>query len=535
MNTIPQRACCLGCRIRSSRIPVLLITLGVLALLAQMATPWRVTWPVLIIVPAALEVLSRAASWNCLKHPRSNISSHLAGLLAPLLWLAFGFLLLLRSHIPNFSWWALGKYWPALLIAWGLVRLAEQISGASRPGLTGADVAVVILLIAGGGAITLAHHIVTEHGDWGNASVVLQSLGIEQFHANYTRDLSSATCQLDAGGTLHIKGGWAALTFLQANGKNVTVTGQELIDADNTAEAAQSYQSGLPQFSSNDSDCTLRLGPEQGDAKVHYRLQVAIPAGVYTRIKMIHAEVQAQNLRDKGLHMAVGFGKARLKNVSGDIQIGGAEVRLIADGIDGSVDLGGVGLGGMSSAIQIRNVQGGVKVHGPFDTDVQLAHIAGPLDIGMSRTHLTATSLPGTMDITLPSLQATQVNQLHLNSTNSQISLTDPQGNLAVHGVNGPVQLQFSSAPTANVSVHSVNGNITVRLPPNSNFSYSEHTTNGGFQSDFNATANGGNGQVGSGGPHFDLQTVNGQLRFEKSGGRTPALQTETLRPNPSY
>src|SRR5258705_13729534 len=81
------------------------------------------------------------------------------GLLGPLIILLLGVLFLLKNFRPEIPVWDLfGKYWPLLLILWGLAKLIEAARPAqpgvpSRPLITGGEVVLVIFLcLIGAGA-----------------------------------------------------------------------------------------------------------------------------------------------------------------------------------------------------------------------------------------------------------------------------------------------------------------------------------------------------------------------------------------------
>src|SRR5437867_2655135 len=60
-------------------------------------------------------------------------------------------------------WPYVSRYWPALLIAWGLLKLVDFVrfrrSGEARPLFSGGEVVLLILVIFAGSAITTATEV----------------------------------------------------------------------------------------------------------------------------------------------------------------------------------------------------------------------------------------------------------------------------------------------------------------------------------------------------------------------------------------
>src|SRR5437867_6227823 len=81
-----------------------------------------------------------------------------------------GGLLLARNFgYPIPIWSVLARYWPVLIIAWGVVKIVEHFHarsvGDNRPLFSGGEVALLILVIFAGSAITTAANVSPEIGN----------------------------------------------------------------------------------------------------------------------------------------------------------------------------------------------------------------------------------------------------------------------------------------------------------------------------------------------------------------------------------
>src|SRR5687767_1145066 len=82
---------------------------------------------------------------------------------------AIGGLLLARNVGYNIPIWrGLARYWPVLIIVWGLLKLFDYYNnkraGNDRPLFSGGEVALLILVIIAGSAITTAANISPQLG-----------------------------------------------------------------------------------------------------------------------------------------------------------------------------------------------------------------------------------------------------------------------------------------------------------------------------------------------------------------------------------
>ena len=81
-----------------------------------------------------------------------------------LILITIGGLLLARNFgYPIPIWSVLARYWPVLIIAWGLVKIVEYFHARrtrdNRPLFSGGEVALLILVILAGSAITTAANV----------------------------------------------------------------------------------------------------------------------------------------------------------------------------------------------------------------------------------------------------------------------------------------------------------------------------------------------------------------------------------------
>jgi hypothetical protein len=131
----------------------------------------------------------------------------------------------------------------------------------------------------------------------------------------------------------------------------------------------------------------------------------------------------------------------------------------------------------------------------------------------------------------------------NVENVNGLIEMTRVAGSGRAHTVNGPVTVSFTANPRAPSSFKTVNGNVDVLFLDGLSADFAMKTFNGGLFTDFDvqplpavvpAAGERRDGRfvyranehtrvrVGSGGPQISFETLNGNVRARRAGGRTP-------------
>jgi hypothetical protein len=128
-----------------------------------------------------------------------------------------------------------------------------------------------------------------------------------------------------------------------------------------------------------------------------------------------------------------------------------------------------------------------------------------------------------------------------VSNVNGLIEMRQVAGSGRAHTVNGPVSVTFTANPKQDTSFKSVNGSVDVSFLDGLSADFSMKTFNGGLFTDFevqplrgtvSAAGERRNGRfvyraneftrvrVGSGGPQITFETLNGNVRARRAGGR---------------
>ena len=116
---------------------------------------------------------------------------------------------------------------------------------------------------------------------------------------------------------------------------------------------------------------------------------------------------------------------------------------------------------------------------------------------------------------------------LDVASVNGAVEVMGAAGPVAAKTVNGSLKVDYARTPVnGGHSYKSVNGAIRVALPGDVSGRFEGDTVNGGIETDFPLQVHKAkygpkrsmSGTLGSGGPDFDFQTVNGSIKVLRSG-----------------
>jgi hypothetical protein len=128
-----------------------------------------------------------------------------------------------------------------------------------------------------------------------------------------------------------------------------------------------------------------------------------------------------------------------------------------------------------------------------------------------------------------------------VSNVNGLIDMRQVAGSGRAHTVNGPVSVTFTANPKQATSFKTVNGNVDVSFLDGLSADFSMKTFHGALFTDFDvlplpgtvsAAGERRNGRfvyhaneftrvrVGSGGPHITFETLNGNVRARRAGGR---------------
>ena len=449
----------------------------------------------------------------------------------PLMLITVGLIFLLATmHVISLHnvWLWFARYWPALLILLGIVKLAEhyqaQRSGARTTGIGIGGAFLIVMLIFFGLVATQ-----TSRWDWDQVKHGLQ-MDDEDFSwwggHTYTFD-DKQEQDFPAGATLRITDTRGAVNVSTSDSSKIQVSIHKSIKAESQNEADRWNSQTKPEIKVAGNTVTLDANNQgSGDHFVTIDLDIAIPRSAAVAITNRSGDVSVLG-RD---------GNVDVSNQKGDVSIsdiqGRVSLSLEKSSARVSKVTGDVSVEGQVKEIELDDIKGSARLDGDFSENIQLSKIAKTVTLKSSRTEIEIAKLDGELSVDAHDLRATTVTgPFTLLTKYKDIRLEGVSGDLHLDNEDGAVEVQITKL--GSMQINNRRSDVEIYLPDKASFQVNAQTRNGEIQSDFtglnisNTDERGtASGSVGSGGPRLVVNNEQGAIEIRK---RSTMAQT----PNP--
>ena len=449
--------------------------------------------------------------------PRGSITG-------PLVLIALGIFFLIHAVSPEFPvTHLLARYWPYLLIVWGVIALVEvsfrtlagqpiPVNGISGPGW----LAVILICLAGLTLFQINRPNTWWHGtDW--------SRGLDSAFGE-EHDYPIASESKETGATPHIIienfRGEAKVTGSDIS--SVTVGGHKSVRAlkDDAADRANA-QTPL-ELIARGNDLIIRCNQNAAGSNtmVATDLDISVPRGASLDANGAGDDFTVSSLTGN-VSLQSSNAAVRLKDIGGNTSIESHHSDLLrCANMKGSVDIHGHG-----SDIELTNITGQVTVNGNYTGTLSLRALSGPVHVRNVKTEIQAQQIPGELKLDRGSLDAQGVTgPLRIMAHSTDVTLRNSSNELELSVDRGDIDLRPVHMPLGKMRVHAGSGNIELALPPSANFILAAITGSGEVENNFGdglkeQTAGRGaklDGSMGTG-PELDLTTGRGNITVRKS------------------
>ncbi|MGA7158349.1 MAG: DUF4097 family beta strand repeat-containing protein [Acidobacteriaceae bacterium] len=444
-------------------------------------------------------------------------------IVGPLIILLIGIVFLLAetgrlSWAHSFEWY--GRWWPAVLIAAGLLLLLEwsvdqrfgRNPGGTRVVGGGVVFLLVVLTIVGLSSRPVEYGMAWGDNTFGHGYGRLDHL----FGDRHDGD-SSMNSAMAGASSLVIRNPHGDVTVSgESDDGQVHVSihtqtyGWKESDVDRKAKELQ------PTFSSEQGVLTLNVkSVDGGEAD----LTIEMPHTAPVTIQADRGDVTVSEMAAP-VTVSANHGDVDISGVAGP-------VTMHTNDDDSSITLhsvqGPVSLEGHSGDIDISDVAGDLTLQGDFFGSTDLEHIQGAIHFTTSRTQFSAARLDDEFSVDRDSLDANELlGPVVLKSQDKNVTLDRVQGSVDVTNQNGSVELT-SAAPLAGISIENRHGSVDVGLPGGVGFALDAQTQNGDIENDFNLSPQEANevhtlkGSVAGGGPTVTIETTDGDVTVRRS------------------
>ncbi len=412
-----------------------------------------------------------------------------------------------------------GRYWPAVLILWGVIKLIEheqsKRAGLPSRGIGAGGVFLVFFIVMTGMSATqfirvwpnVRDHIhIGDNDDWENW------IGGSTY--NYSDELSK---EFPAGGTLRINDERGSISINAAEDSHMLkVSVRKRIRADRQSDADGYNAKTKPDISINDKIVTLNANTQgAGDKGVTADLDIYLPRNVELVITNRRGDVTITGLT----------GNAAINHRDGEVNVSDHTGNVTIDMEGGSTRVahvkGDVTVQGRGGEIAVEDVDGAAHLNGEFDESIRLVRITKTVSFKSNRTDMEFSRLDGRLDLDSGDLRADSLTgPMRLDTRSKDISLEGLSGDLRLKNSNGTVDVAVHKP--GNMQIEN-KGDVQITVPPNTALKIEARSRGGDISSDFDdlhinkgdnqASAS---GSIGNNGPNMVINSEHGSIEIRK-------------------
>ncbi|MFY9905826.1 MAG: DUF4097 family beta strand repeat-containing protein [Terriglobales bacterium] len=430
------------------------------------------------------------------------------------------------------------RFWPALLILWGLLKLMEyeQAKRAGQParGIGVGGIFLMFFLICAGLIATQASRV-----DWKNLGEHIQlgdDEGLDEIFGGSTFNYSGEVNNpLPAGAdTLRINDDRGTVTVNVSDEKKIRVAWRKKVHAEKQEEADRYNKQTDLMMTTADKMIVLNANTQgAGDKGVTMDMDIYVPANMSLAITSGRGDVTVAG-RTGTLEINHRKGEVNVNDQTGSVSLNldGSSARL--QHIKGDVTIQG-----KANEVSVEDVDGTLHLNGEFQESLRLVRISKTITFHSSRTEMEFARLDGRLDLDSGDLRAdTLTGPMRLTTRSKDIALEGLSGDLRLEDVNGSVDVAVRKP--GNIQIDNRKGDVQVSIPPNTAIKVEARTSDGEIESDFEeikveshdrgASAS---GSIGLNGPRVAINCDHGAIEIRKgtAAGAGPVAPVAPLAP----
>jgi len=450
----------------------------------------------------------------------SNDGSQRRSIFSGLLLILLGTLLLLARFHPDFAIWHLfWRYWPVLIILWGIAKLIDNMmahqSGQVRPPIiTGGEAALLVLAIFVFIGMGIYAKVRERHPD------LNIDIGFFNHQATQSQELSAKV--IPAGSRVTVTTVRGSITVHTDEGPDLRVSVNETADGATDTAARDRLKTLKVVIEQTSSGYTVHpLNLEDSGGHVTVDLDVILP-----KKTSLNANSSRGDINISGV---TGTVIAAAQNGSVEIHNSGSDVTAQLDSGDARIDQigGSVRVTGRGNEIEVNDVTGDAALEGEFFGPIRVRNVTKTTHYASQKADLTLVRLTGRLELDSGDINISDVGGLaKLRTHDKDVDVENVAGRLDITDTHGSVKVAYTQPPREQISIANESGDVDLTLPSRSQFEISAVCSSGDVQSDFedpslslNNDTNTGRltGKVGTGGPKIQIATTYGTIYLHKS------------------
>lgn len=436
----------------------------------------------------------------------------------PLVLISIGVLALLANmgviSLHSFRLW-FARFWPVLLIVWGVVKLLEYMwarqKGYVTPRLGGGSIVFLVCFIGFG---VLATNSLD--WDWPPAGQISDDFDFGDMWGSSYDFTDNFAVAMPAPQQIRIIGRRGDIKVKASTDNQAHVVVEKSLRSESQSGAESLNQSTRAKFEHQGNIWVLDLSGGDFD-RGHFNLDVELPPGGDLSVSTRNGNISVEE-RPGDVDLTTEHGDINVEQVKGNAVLNIKGGSVTTKDISGNVTING------GRDVTVSDVGGTLTMNGTYPGAARMAHVAKQVHFSTPRTDLQLARLDGELTMEMDSLHANTIaGPFRLETSSKSVHLEDLSGDVHINDKNAPIELQ-AKAPLGNMDVTTLRGEIDVSLPPNASFQLDAQSVGGEIQSpDFKvnidnsgrtATAT---GTFGKGGPMIRLRADHGTIQIKKN------------------
>jgi DUF4097 and DUF4098 domain-containing protein YvlB len=434
-----------------------------------------------------------------------------------LLLIFLGVLFLLYRFEPGLEiGFFIRRFWPVLIILWGLAKLVDHLmarrSGERAPILAGGEAALLIVAFLALAGLGFADYIRKRHPDI--------DFRLNPFAQKYTRTDALPAKNVPAGAHILVQTTHGNISVHVSAGNELHVTANKT--ASDSSESEADEHMGAVKTVIEQSGDAFRIYPAGGDSEggVDVDLDVEVPKSANVTAITSHGDISLSEIAG-AIDASTKEGDVEIHDAGSDVNVTLSKGDLRLSNVAGNVRVTGHG-----TEIDVSDVKGDAAFEGEFYGPVRVRNVAKTTHYVSQRSDLTLVHMTGRMEMDSEDLQISDVaGAAKLITHNKDVNVENVGGSLDIADSHGDIKIICLQPPTGGIGVADDSGEVDLTLPSKSNFEISAVSRGGDISSDFEAPSlqqtnddNVGklNGRVGSGGPKIQIVTSYGTISLRK-------------------
>ncbi len=442
--------------------------------------------------------------------------SRSSGLFSGLVLISVGILLLLHNygHLELSAFFT--RWWPLLIIFWGVVKLYERTAGrrfgGSGAGITGGEVFLVLGMLALMGI------------------VVAVDVGKQKFGGafegmpgdNYEFDADVEPKSIPARAPVVVRNIRGDITVRASDDPEIQVSAKKNVRTWNENQAEKIAKPIGVEISQNgDSYEVHPSGYEASDSRISVDLDVSVPKKSALTVKTDKGDVVISDF----------LTDVSVTDQNGDVEVRGTDGDVSIEMKKGDVKIsdtkGDVKISGKGGEIEVNDTTGSLTVEGDFYGPVRADKVTKGVRMVSPRTDLTVSALAGHMEAGSGNLDVIDAPaNVSLRTRDTEINVEDPGGKVNIENRNAQTNVRFTTAPKEDITITNSSSGISLTVPGSSSFEIQAECRNCDIDSEFaglgpvkSPSGDGSlSGKYGSGkGPKITLKTSYGNIELHRT------------------